>query len=501
MLMRFKKRVLFLGLIACVFSGCKKWEDAEKLLNQDLSRTLTETIAADPNLSTFSAYIKTTGVDTILNSSKSFSVWAPSNNALTGLDPAIVSDPIKLKNFVLNHISYQSYFTKDVQVSVRVPMLNGKYNNFFPAKIEYANITAADKYVSNGVLHVIDKALLVLPNLFEYINSTTAQYLQNSFIAGLNFQQFDPSLAIIDSISSLTALPVYRPGTGFVTKNQFNVSVSDLQLEEKQYTYFVIENAGFTAATNALKPYYKAATTAITDSLAMWNVVKDLIVDTLYPTAASLPATLTSKFGITIPIVQSKIIDTKKVSNGIVYVLSSSDITTQSKFPDIIFQGEDPDGFSRTDKRGNTHYRVRVNPVTGESFSDLLVTGHGTTGFYAYYRLNEAPSMTYKVYALAVNDFQTANVFQSITVNYFTPPSTYSLIQTVPLQLPTNKNQFSYAVPLYTAAGAYNEVLLGEFTTNLYGILEFRLVSGGTTLGSSGTAPIVLDYLRIVPVP
>lgn len=500
--MRFKKRVLVFGLIiACFFSACKKWEDAAELRNQDLSQTLADVMAADANLSTFNSYIKKSGVDILLSSSKAFTVWAPANSALTSLDPAIVNDSAKLRNFVLNHISSQSYFTKDVVTSIRVPMLNGKYNNFFTAKIEDANITAADKYVSNGVLHVIDKALLVLPNLFEYINSTTGQYLQNSFIAGLNFQQFDPSLAIIDSISALTALPIYRPGTGFVARNQFNVRVFDLAREDKQYTYFVIANTGFTAATDALKPYYKAATTAVTDSLARWNVVRDLIVDTLYPTAASLPNTLFSKFGTPIPIIQSRIIDTKKVSNGIVYVLSSSDIVTANKFPQIIIQGEDPEGFSRNDKRGNTNYRVRYNPVTNQNYSDLLVSGHGVTGFYSFYRLNEAPSMKYNVYALAVNDFQAAAVFQSISVNYYTPPSTYSVITTVPTQLPANTTQFSYAVPLYTATGAYTEVLLGSFTTNLYGILEFRLTSGGTTLGSSGTGPIVLDYLRIVPVP
>ena len=494
--MRFKNRVLFLGLItAFIFSGCKKWDDAEKLLNQDLSKTLTDVIAADPNLSTFSSYIKTTGVDVILNSSKAFTVWAPSNSALTGLDPAIVSDPVKLKNFVLNHISNQSYFTKDVQVSVRVPMLNGKYNNFFKNKIEDANITAADKYVSNGVLHVIDKALLVLPNVWEYINSTTAQYLQNSFIAGLNFQLFVPELAVVDSISSLTALPVYRPGTGFVTKNQFNVKIFDVQREDKQYTYFVIANTGFTTASDALKPYYKAATTAITDSLAKWNVVTDLIVDTLYPTAASLPATLTSKFGIPIPIVQSSIIDTKKVSNGIVYVLSSSAITTASKFPQIIVQGEAPSGFSRTDKSGNIQYRVRQNPVTGLNFNDLYITGTNITGtgsvFYSYYTLREMPSMKYNVYISAVNDFQTAAVVQTIVVNYLAPgaPPVYTILAALP-----------YTVPLSTAAGAYNEVLLGQFTSTLYGTLEIRVTQSAN--GTTGTnTPSVLDYLRIIPVP
>jgi len=133
------------------------------------------------------------------------------------------------------------------------------------------------------------------------------------------------------------------------------------------------------------------------------------------------------------------------------------------------------------------------------------VSGHGVTGYYSFYRLNEMPSMKYNVYALAVNDFQTNNMVQSVIPVYFTPPSTYTVQPCVSTQLPANTTQLSYAVPLKTAAGAYNEVLLGSFTSNLYGTLDLRLTSGGTAnppvLGSSGTGPIVLDYLRIVPVP
>lgn len=103
--------------------------------------------------------------------------------------------------------------------------------------------------------------------------------------------------------------------------------------------------------------------------------------------------------------------------------------------------------------------------------------------------------MKYNVYILGVNDFQTANnVFQSIKAWYFTPPSTYTAITTTPAAL-------NHTVPLKTAAGAYNEVMLGTFTSTAYGTLEFRLTSAGTTSGSSGTGPIVMDYLRIVPVP
>lgn len=491
--MRFKKEYLLIALIfTIIFSGCKKWDDSQTLVTPDLGQNLFDAIAANTSLSKFTAYIQKSGVDVILRSSKAFTVWAPSDDALLSLDPAIVSDSAKLRSFVLNHISNQSYFTRDAQISLRIPMLNGKYHNFFGTKIEDANITTADKFVSNGVLHVIDKPMLVLPNLWDFINSTTAQYLQNSFIAGLNFQSFDPTLATIDSISALTGLPVYHPGTGVFTKNTFNEKVFDLRREDKQYTYFVIANAGFTLKADSLKPYFKATGTTTTDSLDKWNIVKDLVVDTLYATAASIPSILISKFGISVPVNKTLIIDTKKLSNGVVYVLSLSDVTTASKFQQTIVQGENPSGFL-SDKTGNTNYRVRKNLATNQNYTDILVSGHGVTTYYAYYWVSEMPSAKYNVYALAVNDFQTAALTQTIVVNYLTPPippATTPPGTTIFTTLAT----LSYAVPLSTAVGAYNEILLGQFTSTSFGTLEIRLRAVGTT-------PIVLDYLRLVPIP
>ncbi|MEI9808531.1 MAG: hypothetical protein WDO16_12040 [Bacteroidota bacterium] len=309
----------------------------------------------------------------------------------------------------------------------------------------------------------------------------------------MNFTTFDPATAVIDSISSSTGLPVYHPGTGVVIKNTFNDKTFDTRREDKQYTYFVIADAEFTLKSDSLKPYFATGSVTRTDTLAKWGVVKDLITDTLYPAAASLPAVFVSKFGIPLPFANSVITDTKKLSNGVVYILSLSGTTTASKFRESLVQGESPSGFL-SDKTSNTNYRLRLNPVTNQYYSDILVSGHGVSGYYAFYRLNEMPSMKYNVYALAVNDFQTANVFQSIGVQYFTPPATYTPVTTVPAAL-------NHAVPLKATAGAFTEVLLGTFTTTSFGTIDMRLISGGATLGSAGTAPITLDYLRIVPVP
>jgi hypothetical protein len=497
-MMRFKIKHLLLPFVfATIISGCKKWDDHIEVNSPDLTKDLQTAIAEDPNLSKFAELVTKAGLDTLLRSSKTYTVWAPSNTALATLDPSISNDPTKLRSFILNHVSYQLYFTRDAQTSIRIGMLNGKYNNFLGNKFEDATLTSADKYVKNGVLHITDKYILVLPSLWDYINSTVAQYTQNSFIAGLNYPTFDPSLAVIDSISSSTGLPVYHPGTGIVIKNTFNERTFDTRREDKQYTYFVIANAGFTLKSDSLKPYFNTGVVAKTDSLAKWNTVKDLIVDILYPTSASLPPVIFSKFGVPIPISASTIIETKKVSNGIVYVLSSSAITTASKFQQVRIEAENQSGFSRTDKTGNINYRVRRNPVTGQNYNDLYVsatnvTGTGVIGFYSYYTLSEMPSMKYNVYAAGVNDFQTGAVLQNISANY--------LVSSTPTPVYTLLSGFAHNVPLSSVAGAYNEVLLGQFTSTLYGTLEMRLIQANATAVATNT-PSVLDYLRIVPVP
>ncbi len=286
--MHLKNKYLLIGLLFIVsLTACKKWDDHTAINNQDLTKDLYTLIANNPNLSKFGEFVTKTGLDTLLKSSKTYTIWAPSNEALATLDPSLPSDVARLRAFILNHISNQLYFTKDASSSsLRIEMLSGKYNNFLGNKFDEATITTADKYVKNGVLHIVDKNIIALDNLWNYVNATTAQYTQNAFIAGLNYNDFDPALAIIDSISSSTGLPIYRPGTGLVPRNRFNAQVYDLKNESKQYTYFVIQNAGFTLESDSLKPYFATPNPLSTDSLAKWNTVKDLIVEGIYPASA-----------------------------------------------------------------------------------------------------------------------------------------------------------------------------------------------------------------------
>ncbi|HVG13540.1 MAG TPA: hypothetical protein VM935_01230, partial [Chitinophagaceae bacterium] len=72
-----KTTFLWVFFFALCLTACKKWDDHNKIENQDLSKTLLEEINGRSDLSKFYEYLKKTGLDKELSSSKSYTVWAP----------------------------------------------------------------------------------------------------------------------------------------------------------------------------------------------------------------------------------------------------------------------------------------------------------------------------------------------------------------------------------------------------------------------------------------
>ena len=492
--MHFRTKFLWVFFVALSLAGCEKTEDHNTINNQDLSINLLEAISQKANLSKFYEYLQKTGLDKELSSSKTYTVWAPVNDALQNLDPAIVVDATRLKQFIANHISYQSYFTNKSLAGVRVPMFNGKRVNFVNNKFDEATITEADRYVSNGVLHIIDKVAPVYPNVWELLNSTKTSFQQNAFILSLTRKVFDPTNAIIDSINSQTGKPIYRPGTDSVLRNSFNFEVYDLENEEKQYTYFILSNAAFNTKVNELIAYFKTSTADSTKTLASNAVAKDLIVERVY-TIDQLPATLTSKFGVTIPIDKTKILETRRMSNGIAYVISDINVDVKQKFPALVVQGEnylgffDASGNVVTPRQNNVSaifHRARINRVTGQPFTDIFVYNHGISNINAQYQIANLASVKYKVYWVAVNDTLMVN----LTAAPFLPPNFSQRLAMGARG--TNFLPLTPATGLVVTPYNFNEVLVGDYTHPAYGPLNMFLTANGTT-------PLTLDYIKLVP--
>ena len=475
---RYKSLMLFaVSMSVLLFYGCKKLTEEHNAVTDDsLDKTLAEVISSDADLSTFSKYLLQTGYDKVISSSKNYTVFAPVNSALATLDAAIVNDPVKLKKFVGNHIAIQLYSTRNVTSLTRIIMLSGKYNNMQSSKIEEANITVADKYASNGILQVVDKMLPALDNSWEFISTNTAAPVkQKDFMLSLFRNVFDTSNAVIIGVNPATGDPIYQPGTDSIYTNLFWNKVYDLRDEKKQYTLFMLEDAAWDAEVTKYTPYFVTGTPDSNKLVTSWNVLKDFAIDTVY-NPSSIPDTIVSKFGTKLPVNRSAIVKTIKTSNGIIYVLNKADVQPVSKFKPYLIEAENYAATSH-DRRGNTYFRDRYNSVSGKDFKDVLVFSHGVALFNIRYDITEVPSIKYKAYWLAVNDFQTTTYTQKLGIGI------------------AASTTFPYTT---VAVNNPNEVYIGEFTMTQYKpVYSIYLVAANTTVAA--TNPIVCDYIKLVP--
>jgi hypothetical protein len=106
-----------------------------------------------------------------------------------------------------------------------------------------------------------------------------------------------------------------------------------------------------------------------------------------------------------------------------------------------------------------------------------LVYGHGVSSFAINYRISNVPSMSYKAYWVALNDFQSTSFNQKLAID--APTST--------------------ALPYKTVSpNVYSEVYIGDVKVDSFkNTLNVYLVGAANT--TTSTNPLVCDYIRLEP--
>lgn len=475
-----KKMLLSIAITGLLIPGCKKWEDHNAITDESVSKDLLQQINEDTELSKFAELLVKTGYDKVIASSKTFTVFAPTNTALAGLDPAIVNDTAKLRLFVTNHIANQRYFTTAASAQVRLPMISNKYHNLLGKKLGEANIATADQIARNGILHIIDKMMPALPNAWEFLEtSPLAPSNQKNYLLSVFRNVFDATNAVQIGVDPDNGSPIYQPGTDSVRTNLFWHQVADLRDEKKQFTFFMLVDTAWDGEVTRYKPFYATGSTDSTNELSRWAVVKEFAVEGVYD-PATIPDTIYSSSNIKIGIDKSSIVQTIKTSNGIVYIMRKLAVRPQDKLLPFVIQAENYQTSSH-DRRGNTYFRDRYNPVTGKDFRDVLVYNHGVALFNLGYRLQGVPSLKYKAYWVALHD----NI-NSITASFTQKLGIGTATSTSLNYITVNVNN-------------YNEVYLGEFTMPAYSptLMVYLTAANSTT---AATNIIVCDYIRLEPV-
>ncbi len=219
-----KKRIYF-GLFAGLFltAGCADWDDhyEDALPSGTSGQNLWEQLKSNAELSDFCEVLEQTKVyrmhkktpvsyADLLSGGQSFTVLAPKNNtfnkdSLLNLVQTVTGDSAVEKSFVQNHLSrHLASVTVD---STRLMMLNSKRLNMLGNEIANVHVSEANNHASNGMLHVLDKAVVYYRNIFEQFCDAPELQSIGENLKRFNREVFDPDASVSNGV--VEGVPVY----------------------------------------------------------------------------------------------------------------------------------------------------------------------------------------------------------------------------------------------------------------------------------------------------
>ncbi|GEC70984.1 Uncaracterized surface protein containing fasciclin (FAS1) repeats [Flavobacterium flevense] len=482
---RFFASVLTLAIISC----SNPWDDREDNGDSNLDSNLTEAITNTTETTQFAELLVETGYDKVLAASKTYTVFVPTNAAMAAVSDAILDDPEALKQFVANHIALTAYSSERNEEETQIKMYSNKYLTFQGnTMIDDATIVTADQYAANGVFHIIDTPLIPKLNIWEYVNSVSESNQTAAYLLSLKAFNIYQS----DSIGKVVS---EENGAGYLADsltNSYLRNVYNLNNEKNSYTFFLMEDDGYNAEVDKMKPYLiKTSIDPIvrdsTATYAQYFTLRDMAFHGKYE-LDELPATLVSRFGVEVPVDKTQIVEEIHLSNGIVYVMRKVDVPLEKRLLTTKIEGENNGPYFNF-IRSRMFYRDRTD-LSGLFFQDIFVQNPGSPLPWITYNAKDFYSTTYKVYWRAINDIQT-NVFQQRLLIYGKS------------EVVNDATVFSQTIALFPYMNVeldnYEEVFIGEFTLGEAQDIDFISLVGANT-GTNGNNSLTLDYLKFIPV-
>ncbi len=254
-------------VLALTSMSCKKSSTSGGMT----THFITDVAASNPNFSTLVVALKKTGLDVaLMNSSATFTVFAPTNAAFTALlsqlNVSSVNDiPVgTLTKVLLYHVKsgaatasqiktgYYSTLAggpaKDYNLSMYIDITGKKINGS-------ANITQTDIMADNGVIHVIDKVLLPM----TIADNAVANPAFTSLVAAL--QKANLVSALADTTKKFTVFaPTNDAFTALLTS--LGVSLSDLSAGTLSPILLYHVLSGFIPAAQVTAGYFPTLSTA-----------------------------------------------------------------------------------------------------------------------------------------------------------------------------------------------------------------------------------------------
>jgi len=224
-------KIAGIALATLAIVGCSDtWNDHydAPLSGDAVDATLWEVISNNKELSNFAKVLEATGYDKSLASTQVFTVFAPTNDALSEEEAdAIIAlyqqekqnkikdrDNKAIKQFVQNHIALYNHSVAKAGAD-SVVMMNGKYQVLTPEKLSNSTLLTTNLLTRNGLLFTLSEKVDYQGNVFETIQDYEGLDSLGAFISAFNEYEFFPNASVaggvedgriwyLDSVSVLT---------------------------------------------------------------------------------------------------------------------------------------------------------------------------------------------------------------------------------------------------------------------------------------------------------
>ncbi|PBI88506.1 Fasciclin domain protein [Flavobacterium sp. ACN2] len=264
------KLIAFLALIAFVSISCNNDDDD----SQQTSQTILSIAKANPDLSSLVAALEKADLAATLNSSGSYTVFAPNNKAFSAFLSAngyanLNAVPVAaLKEILLNHVLSTKVKSSEITTGYVKTLAKGNASasNTISMYLEKntgvdinggkanggATVTTADIEASNGVIHLVD-GVIGLPTI---VNHAVANKNFTTLVTALSYNSASGFVGILSGTAS-SPFTVFAPTNAafasFLTETGFSgLSAIPANVLETTLKYHVVAGANVqsTSLTN-----------------------------------------------------------------------------------------------------------------------------------------------------------------------------------------------------------------------------------------------------------
>jgi len=405
--MRYKHLKGLVPLLAFMLlaAACtQEWDEHYDEGSFDLpDKTVSEYIKAQSELSTFSGLLETTGYDEVLNASQSYTVWAPTNDALSGVD---ISDNEMMIRTVKNHISRSRITTSGVENSY-IRMLNSKFVPFTKEGSGYIfgenNVIQANQPATNGLIHLIDGYAPYVYNLWEYIGETDGLDSLREYLYGKTEMVFDAENST-EIGSNEDGEVIYD--SVFVVSNPVLEELGSIDVEDSIYTAIMPDNTAWNEAYSRIEGYFNfpndAGSTVRQKDLTQFTLIQDM----LYRGRISEPENLDSIRSTNGNVFHNPGelfggLDYESLSNGLAYTTSQMPFAdTTSFFKEIRVEAEY--SFGRTNTGSNIFVRSSYGTDFTASNNYYILVDPTSTEPAVEFSIPNTLSAKYNIYCVFV---------------------------------------------------------------------------------------------------